>query len=865
MRRVSMCCMALLAMCGCARDLCGPETCDGVQEVVFDVRVQDGTRSSISPDEYALDDLSLVVYCGGSLWDMRYFDEVSDVSLVLDAGRTYDVYALANVGEIAPAQRESDFLSDFCITIGGVEDLDGCLPMASKCIPVTVAAGMPSVRIELVRLASKMRFAVDDEALKGLRVESVRLRQCSLKVFPFNDFGGLGSKAGSASETADGDYASADDLEVLNDGGTVCFYTLENCQGILLPGNQDPWMKVPESLGNAAGLATYIEVGCSFDDTASYEGTVLYRFYLGRDDCSDFNVLRNSDVSVTLCLTEDGIDRVSWKVEADVELPDVSLEYTCHSAEYVFQYSCLEFPSASTEHPVILEVCGNSVPVTGERQEELFNVKDSEGKSIGFFAIVPQAPGKVFFNSWNDDEPLEITLKCGSVSETMTYAPEGIRLVLYEEGGAEESVVRVCESGLVPVDAYVYLADEEDGSILDLEGFLMPEEYAEYVGEDPDYQIREASVCLDDMYEKHVGRSYVSSSLDVCGLDDGEDYIQGFRFWGLDAGGTIPMNVPLSLYDDNIFCLPESDEVDLIVLPAFRFQGYLGEYVNYQMAPGNMAAEELMVGLEGTVAYGSAVSAELRRVALGDPDVMPDQTLWDSGEDCDASVSMASESICISFSDPDPVGSEALACGAMMVKASVRNPVSGRLIEGFYTFDLVLYLSVGLQVDLSGYELDYSFVPFTEWTLPEYSDFWNAAIGGMLYVSARDYYGGGFTERRVQVSVTGSDDEYPLNYILPQSFSDYDQDSVFDEIVSCLLPLKNTVMDFSFYSSSDRTVKALEITRNNASAYPMYEDYADGAKGYYHVVRQCDVKNLTEEYGLENHLVEVAYGSFEAY
>ena len=35
MRRVSMCCMALLAMCGCARDLCGPETGDGVQEVVL--------------------------------------------------------------------------------------------------------------------------------------------------------------------------------------------------------------------------------------------------------------------------------------------------------------------------------------------------------------------------------------------------------------------------------------------------------------------------------------------------------------------------------------------------------------------------------------------------------------------------------------------------------------------------------------------------------------------------------------------------------------------------------------------------------------------------------------------------------------
>lgn len=835
------------------------------EDITFDIRVSGAVRSSVSPDESALEDLNLVIYDEGTLYASCFFDDLSDVSLSLDVGRIYDVYALANVGEVKPARNEEDFLTDFCLKINGVEELDGCLPMASSCVPVTVSVGMTPVRIELVRLVSKVNFAVENDALEGLRIESVRLCQSALKVFPFNNFGGEGSKATASAETADGDYASEGDLDVLNTGGAVCFYTLENCQGVLLPDNDDPWRKVPESLGEEAGLATYIEVGCRFDDAASCEGTVLYRFYLGKDDCRDFNVVRNSDVSVTLCLTEDGINRVSWKVEADVELPDVSLEYTCHLAEYVFQYSYLEFPSASPGHPVILEVCGNSVSVTGERQEELFNVKDSEDNSIGFFAIVPQAPGKVFFNSWNDDEPLEITLKCGSVSETITYAPEGIRLVLYEEGGEEESVVRVCESGLLPVDAYVYLADKEDGSILDLEGFLMPEEYAEYVGEDPDYQIREVSVCLDDMYEKQVGRSYVSSSLDVCGLDDGEDYIQGFRFWGLDAGGPVPMNIPLSLYDDNVFCLPESDEVDLIVLPAFRFQGYLGEYVNYQMAPGDMAAEELMVGLEGTVAYGSAVSAELRRVSLGDPDVMPDQTLWDSGEDCEASVSMAPASICISFSDPDPVDSKALACGAMMVKASVRNPISGRLIEGFYTFDLVLYLSIGLQVDVSGYELAYSFVPFSVWSLPEYSDFWNAAIGGMLYVKASDYYGGGSVERRVQVDVPKSEDEHPLVYTLPQHFSTIGQDSVFDEIVSCLLPLKNTVMDFSFYSSSDRTVDALEITRSNASAYPMYEDYADGAKGYYRVVRQCDAENLAEEYGLENHLVEVAYGSFEAY
>ena len=69
------------------------------------------------------------------------------------------------------------------------------------------------------------------------------------------------------------------------------------------------------------------------------------------------------------------------------------------------------------------------------------------------------------------------------------------------------------ESGLIPVDAYVYLADEDDGTILELEDFFMPEDYAEYVGEGPDYQIREAMVCLDDMYEKQAGIAYATDQI----------------------------------------------------------------------------------------------------------------------------------------------------------------------------------------------------------------------------------------------------------------------------------------------------------------------------------------------------------------
>ncbi len=46
------------------------------------------------------------------------------------------------------------------------------------------------------------------------------------------------------------------------------------------------------------------------------------------------------------------------------------------------------------------------------------------------------------------------------------------------------------------------------------------------------------------------------------------------------------------------------------------------------------------------------------------------------------------------------------------------------------------------------------------------------------------------------------------------------------------------------------------------------EDYADGRKGYYHLVRQYDLNNIAAvayKKGLDNYLIEAAYGSISIY
>ena len=56
-----------------------------------------------------------------------------------------------------------------------------------------------------------------------------------------------------------------------------------------------PGRKVPDNIPGKAGLCTYIEVEGTFNGEDVLNGDVVYRFYLGEDVTSDFNIFRNSE------------------------------------------------------------------------------------------------------------------------------------------------------------------------------------------------------------------------------------------------------------------------------------------------------------------------------------------------------------------------------------------------------------------------------------------------------------------------------------------------------------------------------------------------------------------------------------------
>lgn len=271
--------------------------------VCFDFSViSDGTKTGADSGENAVNDISIFVYSDGILEASAHIENEMTAELTLVSGKRYNIYSLANSGKLELPMRESD-LPDFRLAPSDVSP--GNFPMSAVNVSKTFSAGS-SLKVSLVRLVSKVRFRLDASGIPGFSVNSVRMMNIPLDIMPFSN----GSAAASAGP---GDYAG--DVSGLLTGDSVDFYMLENCQGVLLPGNDDPWQKVPDNIPDKSHLCTYMEVTASLDGSSGLSGTAVYRFYLGQDNTSDFNIFRNTDNTVTLVVTEEGLDNVSWRID----------------------------------------------------------------------------------------------------------------------------------------------------------------------------------------------------------------------------------------------------------------------------------------------------------------------------------------------------------------------------------------------------------------------------------------------------------------------------------------------------------------------------------------------------------------------
>ena len=289
------------------------------------------TKSSISASETAVTNLNLFVYYDGKLETSSYIESPTSFSMSLVKGRTYNMYALANMGKVTAPFKEEEIKS-YQYSISKVTDIKLAFPMCWSLADKTISGSGPRININLERMVSRINFSIDSSELEDFTVTAVRLRQAALKMYPFFDNGSEGSRVSNLSEVGDGDWASSSDLTKLNAGQKIWFYALENCQGVLLPGNKSAESKIPSEIPYGSELCTYLEMTASY--SGEYEGVpvssdnVVYRFYIGNDNCSDFNVRRNNSVDISLTVTRDRIFDESWKVSYGDDLPEVNYSLT---------------------------------------------------------------------------------------------------------------------------------------------------------------------------------------------------------------------------------------------------------------------------------------------------------------------------------------------------------------------------------------------------------------------------------------------------------------------------------------------------------------------------------------------------------
>lgn len=708
--------LSAAALCsGCLGEAAGPDT--GTSYVRFAPEISAVSKSSISAEEDRLNDINIYLYRNGILEYEVYTDDPDrGAGAELQVGETYSIYALANVGKVeAPAEESA--LESFRCSMASPEEMNlSGLPMSAK-RTLEMDALYEEVSIEMVRLVSRVSFRLDRGVLGGMKVMSLRLLQTPADVAPF-------SAASAAENVRTGDFASEDDLAKINSGEAVFFYVPENCQGILLPGNGDQWQKVPENIPDKAALCTYVEMSAGFDGSYGLSGTVLYRFYLGQDAFSDFNIVRNTENSVVLYLTEDALSRLSWRIDSsDVTAND--LRFILDAPDYAGQWGSVRFPDADTENPVSVEWKGETVMIPSERAVHLGVVEDDAPTLL---VCLPSDPQTLYYCSGSRKDVLEVS--CGIHSAEIEICPYNDLVWAVDTDTSGSGVlsgngISICEDGS-DLECCFFLVDERIGEIIDPRIFLMPEPVRKYLSE-----FRPCPDCNSHLYWYYLvdtgfdDPGYADVRIDMeykpALSENGETFLYMGYVYALEEYRETDEGTVMTCYQS---FFSRENECRVKIYPAFPSQRHVGMIYNMQLAPGSLCERDAEIFLyeKGT---GNAEWKILKgkKYSEGDSGKSDGEVLLYQTDPL-ISVNEYEGTLYLTFLEPPDLASlDRLAGGRYHIRGTVRNPYTGRVINGDYSIDIVLYIAVGTDVrfyrgyeaDLpSGTYLDFSYVPVIE-------------------------------------------------------------------------------------------------------------------------------------------------------
>lgn len=324
-----------------------PDSDKVIVNLAIDGEEEIGTKSVVTIAESGIADITLFIFQDGKCSEAIYATPTNGkLNIVSEKGyasnASIDVYGVLNMGD----RRSEVSIGGSVSTLGNLVYNMGALtslnsngfPMAGS---VTNAPVGTPFTIHMRRLTAKYGFKINTSNLKygKFTVTSLQFKNAMRYAYPFVEQ----NKATATSQiyASSGDYATSNNITALNNGFGINFYALENCQGTLLPGNTDPWQKIPSNISSKKDLCTYIEVkGTYTDNSGGLTATHTYRMYLGQDNTTNFDVIRNTMFDYTLGLSDDGFLRANWKAERVVNSDSRSLSFAKSTYEVKYGEDC---------------------------------------------------------------------------------------------------------------------------------------------------------------------------------------------------------------------------------------------------------------------------------------------------------------------------------------------------------------------------------------------------------------------------------------------------------------------------------------------------------------------------------------------
>ncbi len=235
------------------------------------------------------------------------------IDVTLRADRSYNVYALVNMGDQRPALAAAvtnGTLPSMTYTVDYASMASAGIPMAGQTNILALTDGQ-SVTLSLERLLARVDVSLSCD-WAGAIITSATVKNVNPTVAPFGTAPASSTNAPTLQDIHGTVAGTASSLSAV-------FYVPENAQGTV-GSISSSWQKTYSNyaLSSIRDYATYLETNVS--TTGQYTGSVVYRSYLGANKTTDFNILRNQVYHWSITYHDQNLMDYDWKRAADVSV-----------------------------------------------------------------------------------------------------------------------------------------------------------------------------------------------------------------------------------------------------------------------------------------------------------------------------------------------------------------------------------------------------------------------------------------------------------------------------------------------------------------------------------------------------------------